>query len=210
VIPLSPNLERHSDSTSEEGSGHEFSASTQILRWENREIREAISGSQSRARPDSGQRRRSGRPFLSAPHAVRRGVDLAPRHRHHMRTLMVVLIGVVLLPAAIGDPQPRLPTLLVDTITIREVRRGSDLSTASELGNSPDTLLVERPVGAREGTTAGVFVLDEKGAQLRRVAVEYGRATPSLIQIVSGVFRGDRLVVSDMRAWDQFDRLRLQ
>jgi hypothetical protein len=127
-----------------------------------------------------------------------------------MRTLMLVLIGIVLLPAAIGDPQPKLPTLSIDTVTIREVRRGSELRTVSELGNSRDTLLVERPVGAREGTTAGVFVLDKERALLRRVAVEYGRATPSLIQIVSGVSGGDRLVVSDMRAWDQFDRLRLR
>jgi len=46
--------------------------------------------------------------------------------------------------------------------------------------------------------------------ELRRVAVWYGRGSPTLIHIVSGVSPGDRIAVSDMRAWDQFDRLRLR
>jgi hypothetical protein len=71
-------------------------------------------------------------------------------------------------------------------------------------------LLVERPVGAIEGIQSSVFVVDADGVQLRRAAVEYGRGTPSVIQIVSGVSRGDRIVVSDVREWDAFERLRLR
>ena len=70
--------------------------------------------------------------------------------------------------------------------------------------------MVERPVDAREGAQSSVFVVDEDGVLLRRVPVGYGRASPSLIQIVSGVSAGDRIIVSDMRAWDAFERLRLR
>ena len=128
-----------------------------------------------------------------------------------MRTLIAVLICIVLLPAAISNPdRTRLPTVSADTVTLREVRRGSEIGAVTELGDSRDTLLVERPVDASEGAKSSVFVVDEDGVLLRRVPVEYGRASPSLIQIVSGVSAGDRIIVSDMRAWDAFDRLRLR
>jgi multidrug efflux pump subunit AcrA (membrane-fusion protein) len=55
-----------------------------------------------------------------------------------------------------------------------------------------------------------VFVVDEDGLLLRRVRVEYGRASSSMIHIVSGVSPGDRIIVSDMRAWDAFEWLQLR
>ena len=122
---------------------------------------------------------------------------------------MTVLICVLLLGAATDPDRPPLPTLTADTVTIVEVRRASEMGAVAELGDSGDALLVERPVGAREGTTSGVFVVDVNGEQLRRVAVEYGRASASLIQIVRGGSAGDRIVVSDMSAWDAFEQLRL-
>lgn len=97
-----------------------------------------------------------------------------------------------------------------DTVTISEVRRSSETGAAGELAASRDALLVERPAGAREGARSSVFVVDADGTRLQRVAVEYGRGTPSLIQIVSGVSPGDRIIVSDMRAWDSFQWLRLR
>ena len=127
-----------------------------------------------------------------------------------MRTLAAVLTFIMLLPAVIWDPErTRSPTVSADTLTLREVRRASEIRAVPMLGSSRTALLVERPVDAREGAKSSAFVLHDDG-MLRRVPVEYGRASPSLIQIVSGVSAGDRIVVSDMRAWDQFERLRLR
>ena len=128
-----------------------------------------------------------------------------------MRALIAVLICIVLLPAAISDSEPPgPPTVSAYTVTLRQVRRASEIGAVTELGDSRDTLLVERPVDAREGAQSTVFVVDEIGVLLRRVPIGYGRASPSLIQIVSGVSPGDRIVVSDMRPWDAFDQLRLR
>ena len=117
--------------------------------------------------------------------------------RGRMRTFYAALICVVLVPAAISPDRTRPPTISTDTVTLKEVRR------------SGDTLVVERPFDAREGATAGVFVVDEDGVLLRRVAVRYGRGSSPLIEVISGVSAGDRIVVSDMRAWDAFERLQL-
>ena len=127
-----------------------------------------------------------------------------------MRTPGAVLVGIVLLSAWTYPERTQLPTLAADTVTIKEVRRASEVGAAAALGDARDALLVERPVDAREGARSSVFVVDTDRELLRRVVVEYGRASPSLIQIVSGVSRGDRIVVSDMREWDAFERLRLR
>lgn len=125
-----------------------------------------------------------------------------------MRTLVAVLICIVLLSARTSPERARIPTVAADTVTIGEVRHGSEIDAVAGHGDSPDALVVQRPVGASEGAKSSVFVVDADG--LRRVAVEYGRASQSLIQIISGVSPGDRIVVSDMRAWDAFERLRLR
>ena len=128
-----------------------------------------------------------------------------------MRALIAVSICIVLLPEAISNPErTNLPTVSADTVTLSEVRRASEIGAVSELGDQRGTLLVERPVDAREGVTSSVFVVDEDDVLLRRVRVGYGRGSRSLIQVVSGVLPGDRIVVSDMQAWDAFDRLRLR
>ncbi len=86
---------------------------------------------------------------------------------------MTVLICMVLLSAGTDPDRPDLPTVTADTVTIGEVRRGSEIGAVTEFGYSRDALLVERPVGAREGAKSSVFVVDVNGEQLRRVAVEY-------------------------------------
>ena len=126
-----------------------------------------------------------------------------------MRAVMAVMIGIVLFSAATAPDRPNAPTVSAEAVTLAEVRRASEIDVP-EFGGSPDTLLVERPFNARQGAQSGVFVLDADGVGLRRVPVFYGRATTALIQIVNGVSAGDRIVVSDMQAWDQFDRLRLK
>jgi hypothetical protein len=126
-----------------------------------------------------------------------------------MRSLMTVLVCVVLFSAGTDPDRAPLPTVTADTVTIREVRRGWEIGALAALGDSRDALLVERPVGAREGTKSSVFIVDVNGEQVRRVAVEYGRALPPLIQIVSGLSAGDRIIVSEMWAWDAFEALRL-
>jgi hypothetical protein len=126
-----------------------------------------------------------------------------------MRSLFAVLTCVVLFSALFWEP-PRtsIPTVSADTVSVREARV-----------NAAGTLIVERPVGAIEGARSSVFVVSDAGSVshrapaqyvLRRVAVQYGRASASLIEVVSGLSTGDRIAVSDMRAWDAFERVRIR
>ena len=54
-----------------------------------------------------------------------------------------------------------------------------------------------------------VFKLDQSG-EASRTQVRLGRSSVNTIEIVQGLKSGDQVVLSDMSAWDAFDRVRLR
>ena len=58
------------------------------------------------------------------------------------------------------------------------------------------------------GSTS-LFVVDKEGSMARRVPVQLGRASVSVIEVVKGLNQGDQVILSDTSAWDDRDRLKL-
>jgi HlyD family secretion protein len=79
-----------------------------------------------------------------------------------------------------------------------------------EIENLKDVLYVGRPVHGQSDSTVGIFKLDENGTDAMRVNVKLGRSSVNTIEIVSGLKVGDKVILSDMSAWDNFDRIRLK
>jgi HlyD family secretion protein len=79
-----------------------------------------------------------------------------------------------------------------------------------ELERLANVLSVQRPVHAEEEQSETVFRLDPSGATAQRVNVRFGRSSVSAIQIAAGLKEGDRIILSDVSAWDKYDRIRLQ
>lgn len=73
----------------------------------------------------------------------------------------------------------------------------------------PDVLHVGRPAYGQPGQRAGVFRLEPGGREARRIPVDLGRASAREIEIVAGLDAGDRVILSDIAAWDGFDRIRI-
>src|SRR6478736_6155505 len=113
-----------------------------------------------------------------------------------MRTIVAMLIGIVLLSARSSPERVTLPIVVANGVMLSTVRRASEIGVVWP-SDVRDALLVQRPVGANAGARSSVFVVDASGDLLRRVVVEYGRTSASLIEVASGVSRGDRVVVSD-------------
>jgi len=109
-----------------------------------------------------------------------------------------VINGTVTVDVLIDDPLPvgARPDLSVDgTITLE---------------NLSDVLFVGRPVHGQSDSTIGIFKLVDDGDEATRVNVKLGRSSVNTIEIVSGLKVGDKVILSDMSAWDQFDRIRLK
>jgi HlyD family secretion protein len=71
-----------------------------------------------------------------------------------------------------------------------------------------DVLFVGRPAYGQPESTVGIFKLMPNG-EANRVQVKLGRSSVNQIEIVEGLREGDRVVLSDMSAWDSYDRVRL-
>ena len=50
----------------------------------------------------------------------------------------------------------------------------------------------------------------EDGSEAVRVNVKLGRSSVNTIEVVQGLKVGDKVILSDMSAWDNFDRIRLR
>src|SRR6267378_3751960 len=79
-----------------------------------------------------------------------------------------------------------------------------------ELENLKDVLFVGRPVHGQADSTIGIFKLVDDGSEAVRVNVKLGRSSVNTIEVVQGLKVGDKVILSDMSAWDNFDRIRLR
>jgi HlyD family secretion protein len=78
-----------------------------------------------------------------------------------------------------------------------------------ELERLTDVLYVQRPVYGQANSLVGLFRLTPDGKEAHRVQVRIGRVSVQTVEVVEGLNVGDRVVLSDMSAWDGQDRLRL-
>ncbi len=117
---------------------------------------------------------------------------------HVSRVDPSVVNGTVTVDVTIDDPLPlgARPDLSVDgTVTLENLK---------------DVLYVGRPVHGQADSTIGIFKIIDDGAEAVRVNVKLGRSSVNTIEIVDGLKVGDKVILSDMSAWDNFDRVRLK
>ena len=79
-----------------------------------------------------------------------------------------------------------------------------------ELERLADVLYVERPVHGEANSTVGIFKVVDDGKEATRVQVQLGRTSVNTVEIVKGLEIGDKVILSDMSAWDNYDRVQLK
>ena len=112
------------------------------------------------------------------------------------------------------DPAVENGTVTVDVALDGALPRGArpDLTVDGtiELERMDDVLFVGRPVFGQEESVVSLFRLEADGAHAGRTRVGLGRASVNTIEVLEGLRPGDRVVLSDMSAWDSFDRVRIE
>ncbi len=111
------------------------------------------------------------------------------------------------------DPASQNGTVTVDVSLEGPLPRGArpDLSVDGtiELEHLDNVLYVDRPAFGQEKSTVTLFkVMDERRGAVR-VQVKLGRSSVNFIEILEGLKVGDQVILSDMSAWDAYDRIRL-
>lgn len=111
------------------------------------------------------------------------------------------------------DPAAINGTVTVDAALLEELPKGArpDLSVEGtiELERLKDVLFVSRPVFGQEKSTVTLFKIEPNGKYANRVQVKLGRASVSTIEILEGLQVGDKIILSDMSAQDNYNRIQL-
>ncbi|HWN84226.1 MAG TPA: HlyD family efflux transporter periplasmic adaptor subunit [Vicinamibacterales bacterium] len=112
------------------------------------------------------------------------------------------------------DPGAANGTVTIDVSLTDELPRGAvpDLSVDGtvQLEHLENVLYVGRPSLGQDNSTAGLFKVTNPDGTAMRVQVKFGTSSVNEIVVVSGLKEGDRVVLSDMSAWDAYDRVRLR
>jgi beta-lactamase regulating signal transducer with metallopeptidase domain len=73
-----------------------------------------------------------------------------------------------------------------------------------------NTLFVGRPVHGAANSTISIFKLTKDGAEAERINVKLGRSSVNAIEVLDGLKEGDKIILSDMSAYDTADRIHLK
>ncbi|MGD0920529.1 MAG: efflux RND transporter periplasmic adaptor subunit [Terriglobia bacterium] len=111
------------------------------------------------------------------------------------------------------DPAVQNGTVTVDVKLEGALPKGArpDLSVDGtiEIERLTEVLYVGRPAFGQPNSTVGIFKLEPGGKEATRVQVKLGRSSVNTIEILGGLQVGDQVILSDMSAWDAFNRIRL-
>lgn len=112
------------------------------------------------------------------------------------------------------DPAVQNGTVTVDVGLDGTLPPGArpDLSVEGtiEIERLADILFVGRPVHGEANSTVGLFKVVDDGKEATRVQVQLGRSSVNTVEIVKGLEVGDKVILSDMSAWDNYDRVQLK
>jgi HlyD family secretion protein len=79
-----------------------------------------------------------------------------------------------------------------------------------ELERLNDVLFMGRPAFGQEQSVVGLFKISGDGSSAERAQVKLGRSSVNTVEVLSGLKVGDQVILSDMSAYDAFDRIRLK
>jgi HlyD family secretion protein len=110
------------------------------------------------------------------------------------------------------------PSILNGTVTVDVALTGPlpsvlrpDLSVDGtiQLEKLDEVVYVGRPVFGQQDATVQLFKLEPDGKYASKVKVTFGRSSVNTIEVREGLKVGDRVILSDMSAYDNYDRIKL-
>jgi len=117
---------------------------------------------------------------------------------HVTRIDAAVVNGTVAVDVALDGPLPQ------------GARPDLSVEGTIEIERLADVLFTGRPVHGETDNTVGLFKVVDDGSEAVRVQVKLGRTSVNSVEIQQGLVMGDQVILSDMSAWDNFDRVRLR
>jgi HlyD family secretion protein len=110
------------------------------------------------------------------------------------------------------DPAATSGTVQVDVELVGPLPRGArpalSVDGTIEIKRLENVVYTGRPTIGQPNTTVKLFKIVD-GNYAVKVPVELGLTSVNAVEIVKGLVPGDRVILSDMSAWDEYERIRL-
>lgn len=100
--------------------------------------------------------------------------------------------------------------IALDSKLQAKVSTGDSVDGAINIGSLQNVLYIGRPVHAPANSEVSLFKIVGNGSEAERVNVRFGRASVNEIQVLSGLKEGDTVILSDMSAYDNFNRIQIK
>ena len=110
----------------------------------------------------------------------------------------IALGGVVTTEVKLDGPAPE------------GTKPGQEVDGTVELEKLDNVIFVGRPVFGQPNTTVSLYKVDPDGKGANLVEVHLGRSSVNTIEVLSGLQPADKVILSDMSAWESFNRIRLE
>jgi HlyD family secretion protein len=183
-------------------------------------VRAGVDGILQELAVDVGQRVTQGTPLakVSQPTQLKAALQIAETQAKDIQIGQKATIdthnGVIAGHVMRIDPSVANGTRTVDVKLDGALPAGAvpDLSVEGtvEIERLADVLYVGRPVHGDANSTVGLFKLIDGGSEAVRIPVEIGSESVNTIEIRKGLSVGDSVILSDMSAWDNYDRVELK
>ena len=112
------------------------------------------------------------------------------------------------------DPSVINGTRTVDVTLVGDLPKGAvpDLSVDGTivLAQLRDIVYMGRPAFGQDQSTVGLFKIGPDGVTAERTQVKLGKSSVNTIEVLSGLKVGEQVILSDMSAYDAYDRIRLK
>jgi HlyD family secretion protein len=112
------------------------------------------------------------------------------------------------------DPSVQQGTVTVDVMLRGHLPQGArpDLSVDGtiELERLTDVTYIERPAFGQSESVVELFKLEADGKTAVRVNVTLGRSSVNTVEVLNGLEVGDRIILSDMSAWNSLGHIVLK
>src|SRR5439155_12414473 len=122
--------------------------------------------------------------------------------------------GIVAGLVARIDPSVQNGTRTVDVALTGDLPKGAvpdrSVDGTIELERLNDVIFMGRPAFGQDQSVVGLFKIQSDGVNAERVQVKLGKSSVNTIEVLSGLKVGDQVILSDMSAYDAYDRIRLK
>jgi HlyD family secretion protein len=183
-------------------------------------VRAGVNGILQELDVDVGQRVAQGTPLakVSQPTELKASLQIAETQAKDVQIGQKASIdthnGIIPGHVMRIDPSVMNGTRMVDVKLDGPLPQGAvpDLSVEGtvEIERLADVLYVGRPVHGDADSTVGLFKLIDGGSEAVRVPVGIGSESVNTVEVRKGLNVGDSVILSDMSAWDNYDRVELK